>query len=70
MERIFVLIEWRSDMAVLKDDGLGREILWPKENLPSSVKIGDKINFLISLNDLEIIRRKQFAKDILNEILT
>ena len=70
MEKIFVLIEWQENQAVLQELLSERKILWSKEDLPTGIKIGDKINFSVSLAGSDIEKRKQFAKDILNEILS
>jgi ABC-type taurine transport system ATPase subunit len=70
MEKIFVLIEWREGEAVLQELLSERQVLWSKEDLPADIKIGDKISFSVSLAGSEVEKRKQFAKDILNEILS
>ena len=70
MEKIFTLIEFKDDLVVLRDDSTDDSFLWPKKNLPENIKIGDKLNFLISLDDFEIAKKKQATKDILNEILS
>ncbi|MDD3711143.1 MAG: hypothetical protein PHP37_00870 [Patescibacteria group bacterium] len=70
MEKIFILIEWQEDKAVLQEILSERKVLWSKEDLPTDIKIGDKISFLISLAGSDTEKRKQFAKDILNEILS
>ncbi|HPT08270.1 MAG TPA: hypothetical protein PLE28_01060 [bacterium] len=69
MEKVFIIIKFSEENVVLYNDELNREFLWPKEFLPVDSKVGDKINFLISLDDIEKTVRKQRAKDVLNEIL-
>lgn len=59
----------RGNDAVLKINDNGKEVLWPKSNLPVGINEGDYLNFLISESDSDSSKRKQLAKDILNEIL-
>ncbi len=70
MEKVFVIIKFSEENVVLYNDELNREFLWLREFLPPDSKVGDKINFLISLDDIETAKRKQQARDVLNEILT
>ena len=69
MEKVFTLVDFKNDSAVLRDENNGDGFLWPKKNLPKNIKIGDKINFLISLDEPDVAQRKQKARDLLNEIL-
>ncbi|MFA5644119.1 MAG: hypothetical protein WC928_01160 [Patescibacteria group bacterium] len=68
MEISLSLVEFKNDQAVLRSEQ-GFDVVWPQKNLPKDVKIGDKLNFLISLNSIDLEKRKQSAKDILNELL-
>lgn len=70
MELVFKIIEFRGDRVVLKSEEDNREILWPKNKLPSDIKEGDFFNFLISEKEQDEVLRGQRAKDILNEILS
>ncbi len=68
MEIIFKIIEIKNDLLLLKDEQ-GREILWPKNLLKQDFKIGDNINFLVSLDDLSLAKKRQAEKNLLNEML-
>lgn len=70
MENYFILIELRDNLAVLQSEQGGPEICFLPQNLPAGVKEGDRLLFLISQDDVESVKRKQIAKDVLNEILT
>lgn len=70
MDKVFILINFKDELAILREEKGPFEIFWPKTYLPENSKIGDKINFSISLNDLELKKRKQLAQDVLNEILS
>lgn len=69
MEKTFLLSKINEDLAELLDEESKKKFLWPQSALPSGSKVGDKINFLISLDSVEVAKKKQFAKDILNEVL-
>ncbi len=69
MERRFVLKEFKGQDAFLIDEE-GKEILWPKSNLPENIKEADKLSFLISEQSSDQTKRDQAAKDVLNEILS
>lgn len=69
MKKIFILQKIKSDLAFLKSEKDDLEVYWPVSLLPKGFNIGDKLNFLISLDNSEDNEKKQLAKDILNEIL-
>jgi hypothetical protein len=69
MERVFVLQKIESDLAFLKSEDGDLNISWPVTALPEGFSVGAKLNFMISLNDIDKVKRSQAARDILNEIL-
>lgn len=70
MEKSFVIIKFSEENVVLYNEEGNKELLWPISFLPQDLKIGEKINFIISLDDLETINKRKQSIDILNEILT
>lgn len=70
MEKSFVIIKFSEENVVLYNEESNKELLWPISFLPQDLKIGEKINFIISLDDLETINKRKQSIDILNEIIT
>ncbi len=68
MEVSLELIGFHGDGVILRDSS-GRDILWPQDSFPENIQIGDRVNFLLSASSLDEERRKQNAKDILNELI-
>lgn len=68
MEVILELIGFHGDGVILRDSS-GRDILWPQDSFPENVQIGDKVNFLLASSNLDNEKRKQAAKDVLNELI-
>lgn len=69
MEKIFILVKLTDSEAVLRESESGLELSWPPDFLPPELKVGDRINCLISSADPETAQRQARARDILNEIL-
>jgi len=69
MEKSFVVIKFSQENVVLYNEEHNKELLWPISFLPQDLKIGEKINFIISLDDLEAVNKRKQSVDILNEIL-
>ncbi|HNV12334.1 MAG TPA: hypothetical protein PK686_02980 [bacterium] len=69
MEIKLKFIGFKNDYAVLKNDENNQEILWPQNYLPTGINEGSYLNFLVSESSQDDLKRKQLAKDILNEIL-
>jgi hypothetical protein len=70
MEKSFVIIKFSEENVVLYNEEANKELLWPISFLPQDLKIGEKINFIISLDNLETVTKRKQSIDILNEILT
>ncbi len=67
MEIILELIGFKGDGAILRDKK-NRDILWPKDMLPSNLETGSKVGFLLAENEDGGVK-KALSKNILNEIL-
>ena len=70
MEKSFIVIKFLGDNAILYNEEFSKELLWPSILLPKDSKVGEKLNFFISVEDLETANKRRQSVDILNEILT
>ncbi len=68
MELSLELIGFHGDGLILRDSS-GRDILWPQDSFPEGIKVGDRVNFLLSAASLDEEKRRQAAKDVLNELI-
>jgi hypothetical protein len=64
-----VIERFEGDIAVIEIDGITRD--FPKESLPSDMKVGDAIiieNGEIRPDSSETVKRKKEIKHLMNEI--
>jgi len=68
MKYLLTIDRFEEDKAILKTED-NKTIVWPKQKLPSDIKEGAVLTFIIT-KDLETEdEKKELAKNILNEIL-
>jgi hypothetical protein len=68
MEHSLTIDRLENEKAVLKTE-TGETIIWPKNMLPTGAKEGTILVFAIIGDKEEEKRKKELAKDILNELL-
>lgn len=63
-----VIDRFENNQAVLQTDD-GQTLLWPKKNLPDSLKEGSAVYLHLTHAATETKKREALAKEILNEIM-
>ena len=61
--------ELNSDSAVLQLND-GQLIKWPKDILPSRVKLGDTVRIIVHDSHTDDLERQRLAQAVLNQIFT